>query len=433
MKSIKHIFTALYLFIILASCSSVKQGFIRKELSFSKTIYQHHIGFALYDLASKKFLFQQDADKYFTPASNTKILTLYASLLTLKDSIVGLEYVKRGDSLIFWGVGDPSFLNSETHHSNNVYHFLKNAQEQLYFSGTNYAEEHFGVGWAWDDYPYGFSRERSPMPIYGNALTIENIIDNNELLVIPDYFSKNIRQVDSVKGKAVVMRKLENNNMNYFPSITLFKKSIPFRQNEELLIELLTDTLNRNVQVIDMPKPRKTDEVYSIPTDSLYAKLMQDSDNFVAEQLLLACSNTIADTLKTSLAINHMLEKYLFDLPDQPIWKDGSGLSRYNLVTPRSVVALWEKIYNEAGQERLFKLLAVGGKSGTLKNHYKNDEPYVYGKTGTLSNNHSLSGFLITKKGRVFIFAYMNNNTPVSSSEIKPAMERLLKEVYTKY
>jgi D-alanyl-D-alanine carboxypeptidase/D-alanyl-D-alanine-endopeptidase (penicillin-binding protein 4) len=161
--------------------------------------------------------------------------------------------------------------------------------------------------------------------------------------------------------------------------------------------------------------------------------MMQESDNFVAEQLLLMCAGVVSDTLKPEAAIRYAMKNFLFDLPDPPVWVDGSGLSRYNLCTPRSVARLWEKIYSKIPQERLFKLLAVGGKSGTLKNWYKADPPYVFGKTGYLSNNQTLSGFLLTKKGKVLIFSFMNANFIASSKEIRMAMQGFLVSIRNKY
>ena len=84
-------------------------------------------------------------------------------------------------------------------------------------------------------------------------------------------------------------------------------------------------------------------------------------------------------------------------------------------------------------RDRLFPLLATGGKSGTLKNYYKSVSPYIFGKTGTLSNNHCLSGYLITKKGKTFIFSYMNNNYVASEKEVRKQMEKLLKAIHDKY
>ena len=160
---------------------------------------------------------------------------------------------------------------------------------------------------------------------------------------------------------------------------------------------------------------------------------MVDSDNFIAEQLLLQCAAVVSDTLKTEIAIRYATKNLLNDLPDKVQWVDGSGLSRFNLFTPRSIVKLWDKIYSTVPRERLFKLLAVGGKSGTIKNWYKAEPPYIYAKTGTLSNNHCLSGFLITKSGKTLIFSMMSNNFVSSSIELRREMEKILKMVYEKY
>jgi D-alanyl-D-alanine carboxypeptidase/D-alanyl-D-alanine-endopeptidase (penicillin-binding protein 4) len=57
--------------IFLSSCSST---FISKTLTRSSDSLHHHTGFVLYDPQKKKNLFSINGDKYFTPASNTKIL-----------------------------------------------------------------------------------------------------------------------------------------------------------------------------------------------------------------------------------------------------------------------------------------------------------------------------------------------------------------------
>ena len=81
-------------------------------------------------------------------------------------------------------------------------------------------------------------------------------------------------------------------------------------------------------------------------------------------------------------------------------------------------------------------LLPIGGVDGTIKNWYAPDEdeaPYVFAKTGTLSNNHSLSGFVKTKKGKLLTFSFMNNNYSGSSSEVKFEMEKVLRMVRDRY
>ncbi|MCC6723389.1 MAG: D-alanyl-D-alanine carboxypeptidase, partial [Saprospiraceae bacterium] len=108
-------------------------------------------GFMLYDPAEGKTLYEHNSDKYYTPASNTKILTLYASLRTLGDSIPALQYSKQGNLLVFWGTGDPSFLNPHLTQNPQVFEFLKNSKEQLLFCPANYRDKRFGSGWMWDD------------------------------------------------------------------------------------------------------------------------------------------------------------------------------------------------------------------------------------------------------------------------------------------
>src|SRR5690606_2318356 len=105
--------------------------------------------------------------------------------------------------------------------------------------------------------------------------------------------------------------------------------------------------------------------------------------------------------------IDYPKTNFLNKLPDEPQWADGSGLSGYNMLTPRSVIALLKMIHQESPEENILKYLPVGGESGTIKNNYKADKPYVVAKTGTLSNSICLSGYLLTKKGKKLIFSFM--------------------------
>ena len=84
-------------------------------------------------------------------------------------------------------------------------------------------------------------------------------------------------------------------------------------------------------------------------------------------------------------------------------------------------------------RERLFPLLATGGKSGTIRNWYGGDVPHVFGKTGTLSNNDCLSGFLVTRSGKTLIFSFMNSNFTAPTNEIRGNMQSILKLIYENY
>jgi serine-type D-Ala-D-Ala carboxypeptidase/endopeptidase (penicillin-binding protein 4) len=378
-------------------------------------------------------LYDYHADRYFTPGSNTKIFTFYTALRIIGDSVPALKYVQRNDSLIFWGMGDPSFLYKFTFNNFRTFDFLRNSKRPVYFSHSNFYAPHFGQGWAWDDYNEEFSPERSPFPVYGNIFTVTRT--SSLLKVYPHYFDQFISVGDREKKEAVI-RDLHSNNFQFHPGLSQPRNKewdIPMKIDQQLIANLLSDTLRRKVIPVRKRLPPAAQPFYSIPADSLYSELMQNSDNFIAEELLLMCAGIVRDSLNTETAIRYSLANYLNDLPDKPVWVDGSGLSRYNLFTARTIVKVWEKIFELVPRERLFPLLATGGVSGTIKKWYKAEQPYIFGKTGTLSNNHALSGFIVTKSGKVLIFAFMNNNYVVPTNDIRTNMQDILLRIYERY
>ncbi|WP_245583436.1 D-alanyl-D-alanine carboxypeptidase/D-alanyl-D-alanine-endopeptidase [Salinimicrobium terrae] len=409
------------------------EEFLQKTNAFD-TGFQ---GFVLYDPEKEEIIYDHNGDKYFTPASNTKLFTFYTGLKILGDSIPALKYTIHHDSLVFWGTGDPSFLHKEFEES-NVLSFLQDRQEHLFYAAPKYSEEHFGPGWSWDDYNWYYSAERGAFPMYGNTVNFKFDPGENQPGILPTHFKDSLIANSGYTGKSsTAYRDRSKNRFLYKHQIgnEEEEQEVPFIYSENLVVELLRDTLNKEIEKIrevpDHFPPAKT--IYSIPSDSLYKRMLQVSDNFIAEQLLMMSAQQISDSLKAENAIQFMKKNHLQDLPDEPIWVDGSGLSNYNKFTPRSVVKLLEKIQEEVPMDRLFELLPAGGESGTIKNWYKAEEPYIFAKTGTLSNAHMLSGFLRTKEGKVLIFSFMNNNYTVPSSEIKRGMEKILRNIYLNY
>ncbi|SKC74648.1 D-alanyl-D-alanine carboxypeptidase/D-alanyl-D-alanine-endopeptidase [Ohtaekwangia koreensis] len=417
---------------VFYSCSPISNRALSKTFHATEEKFKDHVGFVLYDPAKKKTLFDYQGAQYFTPASNTKIFTFFTSLKILGDSIPGLRYIVHGDSLIFWGTGDPGLLYKNVYTNGRVYNFLKASPYKLFFSVSNFDTEHFGPGWAWDDYSSYYSAERSPLPIYGNIAAIQAI--GNKPEIQPPFFKKELR-IGIPQSSADANRESDKNVFTYIPGTKVSSKviDVPLKISPFLTATLLSDTLNKSVTLLNKPFDSTALTIFNIPSDSLYRIMMQESDNFIAEQLLLLCAGTLSDTLKTEIAIEYSKKNFLNDLSDDPIWKDGSGLSRFNLFTPRSIVQLWEKIYTLVPQERLFTLLAIGGKKGTIRNYYKETQPYIFGKTGSLSNNHALSGYLLTKRGKVLIFSFMNTHFAKSTSEVRNNMQEILHKIYEAY
>ena len=431
----------------LTSASNDRLQNLAAMFDTSAVFSSNYTGFALYDPERSEMMYAQNENRYFTPASNTKLFTFYTGLELLPDSLKGIEYVTRGDSLIFWGTGDPSFLHPEFGNG-KVYQFLKKSDKKLFFSDTNFHDKRLGPGWSWSDYNYYYQTEKSPLPMYGNLVRIQlrgkgpnnDLSIKEKLSVSPNIFYSKIKELPNSKKEAPTLhREIDSNTFEYNSSsdtvtYTTYK---PYHYTPELATAMLADTLGKPVTYLPREKPDSTKAIYSILADTAYKRMLQPSDNFIAEQLLLVTASEQGDSLESSSVIDTMQNTYLEMLPQEPQWVDGSGLSRYNMFTPSSVVWLLKQIDDEfETDDQLFELLPAGGELGTIRNWYgarDGGPPYVFAKTGTLSNNHSLSGYVITDSGRKFIFSFMNNHYVNSSSVVKKEMEKVLWYIHTHF
>ncbi|PCJ96535.1 MAG: D-alanyl-D-alanine carboxypeptidase [Flavobacteriaceae bacterium] len=418
---------ALFLIIIaLQSCVSTKYKIINKAISSSlnaEVFDDSFTGFLLFNPKTGDTIYSHNANKYFTPASNTKIFTLYTSLKLLPDSIPTLKYIVINDTLYAEGTGDPSLLHPYYKDSSSI-QFLK-LHKNIAFHFNNYKDNKYGPGWAWEDYDWYFSPERSGLPIYGNVTTI---FKTDSLTVIPQYFKNKVVEITAAKNRA------STTNDFFFEPTREDTLEIPFIVHPLLTKELLEKAIQTKIAIVkEMPKGEKK-IVYSIPSDSLYKRMMHQSDNFIAEQLLVLGAATLSDTLTSSIARDYILQHNLSSLKQQPRWVDGSGLSRYNLFSPEAIVDVLNRLYKDVPKDRLFHLFPAAGVNGTLKEHYKGDNiPYIYAKSGSLGNNYCLSGYLITTSGEILIFSFMNNHYRKSTSDVKKQMQGIFEHIRDSY
>ena len=408
---------------------------VGKEFKKSTVLTQYQVGFALYDMEKKETIFQKDAAKYFTPASNTKLFTFYAGLKMMPDSLPSLRYVEHGDSVIFWGTGDPSFLHTQLK-GTKAFDFLKNTNKKLFFSPGRYTGNFFGAGWTWDDYNDYYQAEINELPLFDNMLLV-TASTAGKMNILPQTFATCVIADSSKTTNFKVTRDFESNRFIYPNSIipAKYAQQIPYKVSTPTAINLLSDTLHKYIGIVKMKLPSDAKTIYNVKSDSVFKAMLQPSDNFIAEQLLLVYANKLGGDLSAAKVIDHVNKTYLSQLPDAPRWVDGSGLSRLNLFTPRDMVKLLEMIYQEVNnREKLFDLLPAGGKSGTLRNAYpKTNEPFVFGKTGSLTNNHNQSGYVVTKKGRVLIYSFMNNNFTLPTADVRKEMVRVMTYIHENF
>jgi D-alanyl-D-alanine carboxypeptidase/D-alanyl-D-alanine-endopeptidase (penicillin-binding protein 4) len=415
----------------------IKKRKIKKQFKHSRIMQDHFTGFALYDLDDQKMIYELNADKYFIPASNTKLFTFYTALKMLGDSIPALRYELRYDSLVFWGTGDPSFLHSDLKGLNGL-KFLAQSTKKLYYSTRGYADGFFGAGWAWDDYNDYYQAEITDLPIADNVALLYADANGN-LQITPSYLKRYLNSDTSYHPDKFKVKRDFLRNYFVYPVMPIppdFRQEIPWKTSTGLTLELLRDTLKKAVWPVDIPLSATAKTIYNTDARTVYARMLQPSDNFIAEQLLLACSSVKFNTLNTDSVIGYAKTHFLNDLPDEPQWVDGSGLSRMNLFTPRSIVALLLKIKDAVNNEELLhSMMPAGGATGTLKNAYKTDNGtvFIWAKTGSLSNNYNQSGFLVTRKGKRLAFSFMNNNFTRPVKEVRDEMVRIMTYIHEEF
>jgi serine-type D-Ala-D-Ala carboxypeptidase/endopeptidase (penicillin-binding protein 4) len=461
MRTIKRNLSYLLLlisYLFLSSCS------INKQISRSATDYvinnkalqAAHVGISIFDPAENKYLYNYQGHKYFVPASNTKIPTCYAAMKYLGDSLVGLRYKiwidEDNDTLIsLEPTGDPSFLHPDFI-SQPVFRFLQKNKYKLNFVMPFFYEKYFGSGWSWNDAQETYMAPRSFFPIYGNTVRFKTE-NNGQIIAIPDYFTKQTSIQFNTDNKNKISRQDHNNRFTFLKAksddvierIQLSKQvlEIPFLPEKHLTESLLSDTLQKREATYDYSSfggilsilPRKIinpSTIHSQPTDSLLKPMMHRSDNFFAEQSLLMVSNEMLGVMNDEKIIDTLLKTDFKDLPQKPRWADGSGLSRYNLFTPQSLISILNKMKNEFGMERIKEIFPTGGE-GTISSYYKADSGYIYAKTGTLSGVVAFSGFLYTKKGKLLIFSTLVNNHQSSATAVRRVIEKFIQNIRNKY
>ncbi len=415
-----------------ASYKSLKT-LVEESPVFSKSF----TGFVLFDPETQRMVYDKNGDIYFTPASNTKIFTLYTAWKLMADTIPAFYYVEKGDSLILWGSGNPLFLNPDFFPDTTAFSFLKNHQGPVFFSPTNYKDTRFGTGWAWDDYNDDYQAEKSPFPIYGNLTSVRK--NSGGFEVQPKFFSPRLVLNKALSNDRAIVRREEQYDLIEYNEAagraSRLERRIPYRCTPQMIASLLSDTLGKEVGLLEtFPLPAQFQTLRLVASPALYRRMMQESDNFLAEQLLLMSSGKVFGVLNTGKMLEYARKRFFNNLPKELIWMDGSGLSRYNMATPGSVVQALYQLYRDVPADRLFAMMPAGGVSGTIKTWYAGkDEPYVFAKTGTLRHVHCLSGYLCAKSGKTLIFSFMHNNLSVPADDVRKEMEKVLEWIYGNY
>lgn len=425
------------LFISLGiACSTTKKSGTQKIpsdlelLLLDSALTNAHVGILVVNAADGETLEQHNSEKYFVPASNTKLWTMYAALKHLGDSLIGGYVFEGGNgSLIFESSADPTLLHSDyaKHPAAEI------LQKAKYVSWLNPQIETtaYGNGWSWNDYDATYMTPRSSMPLFGN--TIEFALSAGKVSTKPAAAAVLVETMTDTKSyTGISVDRGFDQSVFSINNGRRTKLETTFYPNTATVLTLASSYFGNtweHPQFTILPALRP---VHSQPTDSMLKPLMHRSDNFFAEQTLLMVGKQWLGKMNERLVIDSLLKTDLKGMPHTPRWADGSGLSRYNLFTPADYVWLLQKMKSEFPMERLQNILPTGN-DGTLTNYYKDLQGKLFAKTGTLSGVVALSGYLYAKSGKLLYFSTLvNNHNNSSSAPVRRAVEKYLMAVHEK-
>ena len=438
-------------------------------------------GVCVLSLRDGRVLYARNADKLFTPASNMKIFTTGVALDFLggdyrwRTSVYarsqpGADGTIDGD-LVLYGRGAPDLI-SRTRKENNA--SLEQLADDLYNHGIRrvrgnvigdesyFRGEPFGDGWQWTDLQWYFGAEASALSIDGNEIDL-NVLPPNRVdappavsMSAPDGYIAVQNRMGSVKrGERMqigVHRGLSDNNVEVWGQFPLGEKGYGVRlavHNPALwAARLLVDRLKARGIVVDgqaqarnsrVAQDQRFDPAPAAELGFVVGKTLseivketnKESVNLNAELILRTLGRErgemIADTTskgrergddEAGLALIRLWLKRAGIPTEEIALHDGSGLSRLDLITPESTVRFLIALSKTTAAQAFHESLPVSGRDGTLGGRLKSLTNQVSAKTGSLTYDNALSGYLTASSGEVLVFSVMCNDQTTRASSI---------------
>ena len=429
-----------------------------------------------------RVLYSRNGDRLFTPASNMKVYTTAVALDMLGadyrwrtsvyvDKQPDADGTIAGDVTLY-GRGAPDLISVSKGSGASLAQFA----DQLYQSGVRHVRgnvigdesyfrsELFGLGWQWNDLQWYFGAEPS-------ALTIDE--NSFELTIAPGGKTGNAASLAlnrdagfvhltnstmtaerEAKNTIGIVRGLSDNELRVwgdFPvggrsysaflsvhnpalwAATLFKQALITRG-----IKVDGEVRSRDFRLPDKEKfdPQKAFEIASQDSATLgeiVRKTNKESNNLFAELILRTLGKESGvsapdpdprknrergdDEAGTAVVRSWLARNGISD--DGLAIRDGSGLSRLDLVTPETTARLLLAIGKTNSAAIFHDSLPIAGRDGTLGSRLQRGAGRIFAKTGTISYVHSLSGYAAAENGEVLVFSIFCNDSTVRSNPVR--------------
>ena len=433
-----------------------------------------HWGLLVVDPERGDTLYARDADKLFMPASNEKLVTGATAI-----ALLGLDHrwtttllargpVRNGEldgDLVVRGTGDPT-ISMHMHPADGLEplraladslkaHGITRVRGQLVAAPGPFVDAGLGYGWAWDDLDdaysagvdalylnegftsivvYGGARAGDPVrAVTRPAATYPALIVRARTVArrggggVDSASAIQVSQ-DSSRGGVLVSGAVAAGD-----SVVA---EITFRDHSRAFLAALAEAMqSRGVRTfgttVNGPLPR-LDSITTLSSPTLREVLPyfeKPSQNQIGELLFksIAVKVTGVGRADSAAAVVSRQLRTWGAADDGYVVHDGSGLSRHDFVSPRTLVTVLDVMRRSPAFRVFYDALPVAGIDGTLRNRMRGTSAAgnVHAKTGTLDKARSLSGYVTTADGRMLLFSALCNNYTVPTRRVDQLSDAL--------
>ncbi len=465
----RFLFSILLIFSFISFTGNTTAQYRNIKKKINKVLRDENLkdafaGVAVFDLSRDRRIYSYNASKLFTPASNEKILTTAAALYFLPSGyrfetylrITGpvVDSVLYGD-IVIKGTGDPLFKTrdltalADSISEKGIKLVKGNLIGDIGWSDSLY----FGSGWMWDDAYYGFMPFLTPLILNKSRLGIEVKPANPNQIA-------SVKFLDSLADFSLrnFILTIKDDSSNYDIERNYLKHKNVFFANGFISANAEPDTTTLNIvnpgeyflrsfrKICSLKGIRITGELEikrNVPyvselftvthsLDSVIVETNKESENIDAETLLRALASEYYGEPASAANGIKMVDSLIALTGNSPkdfIIADGSGLSRYNLISPELIIDIFRFLQKKAPEKfsMLIESLPVAGVDGTLKKRMRKGRAYknVRAKTGTMTAVSALSGIVTNRRGRKLLFSLMMQNYSAKTSEIRKLQEKI--------
>ncbi|MCJ7627280.1 MAG: D-alanyl-D-alanine carboxypeptidase/D-alanyl-D-alanine-endopeptidase [Longimicrobiales bacterium] len=171
----------------------------------------------------------------------------------------------------------------------------------------------------------------------------------------------------------------------------------------------------------------------SAPMAEIVKAILEPSQNWMTEQLVrtIGAERGKRGSWREGFRVEQDFLTQVVGVDSLDIsYQDGSGLSAYNLVTPRAMVRILEFMRASSNSGAFRNALASPGEEGsTLRSRLPELKSRVFAKTGTITHVNSLSGYVFTNSGRELIFSIFTNGSGLPSGDVRPGIDQITEAI----